>query len=127
MVWEDAPSPARVFLVFGWRCLGLRGRSAPERVRGWTVAESSPERVVLEIPSRIMTARNTAQLDDTHVYWTTDVTFDRPLARLLRSLAVPFRRRGDPRAAAAHGPVRTVTGRTLEARPLAHAEAAGSG
>ncbi|WP_147397421.1 hypothetical protein [Amycolatopsis panacis] len=56
-VWEDAPLPMRMFLRAGWRCLGLRSPRAPDRVLGWTIAESTPDSVVLEIPSRIMTAR----------------------------------------------------------------------
>ncbi|GAA3570602.1 hypothetical protein GCM10022222_63400 [Amycolatopsis ultiminotia] len=92
-VWEDAPRPVRTFLRVGWRCLGLRADPAPERVLGWTVAESGPDHVVLTVPARIMTSRNVVRLDETHVRWTTDVDFDRSPARLLWSLAVPFHRR----------------------------------
>lgn len=89
-VWEEAPLPVRMFLRAGWYCLGFRGRSGPERVLGWTVAESAPERVVLEIPSKLMTPRNVVRLDGSQVRWTTDVDFDRGPARLLWSMAVPF-------------------------------------
>lgn len=88
-VWAAAPLLTRIFLRAGWRCLGLRGRSAPDRVLGWTIAESTPDRVVLDIPSRIMTARNVVRLDDRHVRWTTEVDFDTVPARLLWSLAAP--------------------------------------
>lgn len=92
-VWEQAPAPVRIFLRLGWRCLGLRGRSAPQRVLGWRVAESVPERVVLDIPSRIMTARNVIRLDERKVRWTTDVDFDRAPARLLWCMAAPMHQR----------------------------------
>lgn len=95
-VWEDAPLPMRMFLRAGWRCLGLRSRRAPDRVLGWTIAESTPDSVVLEIPSRIMTARNVIRLGTGYVQWTTEVGFHRSPARLLWSLAVPVHRRVIP-------------------------------
>ena len=91
--WEEAPLPVRLFLRVGWYCLGLRAQSGPERILGWTVAESAPDRIVLEIPSRIMTTRNVVQLDQSRVRWTTNVDFIRPPARLLWSVAVPFHHR----------------------------------
>ncbi|MBB4683704.1 nitroreductase/quinone reductase family protein [Amycolatopsis jiangsuensis] len=95
-VWEEASSPMRLFLRTGWWCLGLRGRPAPGRVLGWTVAESAPHRIVLENPSRIMTSRNVVRLDEKRVRWTTDVDFDRAPARFLWSLAAPIHHRVIP-------------------------------
>ncbi|WP_084469940.1 nitroreductase/quinone reductase family protein [Amycolatopsis benzoatilytica] len=88
-VWEDAPRPVRTFLRVGWRCLGLRTLLAPERVLGWSVASVEPDRVVLETPSPLLTARNIVRLDERRVHWTTEVSYDRFLGRVLWTLAVP--------------------------------------
>lgn len=89
-VWEEAPPPMRTFLRAGWLGLGLTTRLAPERVLGWTVASATPDRVVLEAPSPLMTTRNIVHLDADRVYWTTEVSYDRFPARHLWALAVPI-------------------------------------
>lgn len=95
-VWEQAPRPLPAFLLTGWRCLGLHPDPGPGRVLGWTIADSTPERIVLEVPSRLMTARNVVHLDAEHVRWTTEVDFKQTSARLLWSLAVPIHLRVIP-------------------------------
>ncbi|WP_409464773.1 nitroreductase/quinone reductase family protein [Amycolatopsis sp. GA6-003] len=89
-VWEDAPPPLRVFLRTGWLGLGLPTRLSPDRVLGWTIASATPDRVVLEAPSPLMTTRNTVHLDADRVYWTTEVSYDRFPARQLWALAAPI-------------------------------------
>lgn len=84
--------PVRLLLRIGWRCLGLRGRLAPERVLVWTVAESHPARVALTMPSPMMTARNVVRVEDARVRWITEIDFDRRAARLLWSIALPIHR-----------------------------------
>lgn len=80
----------RVFLRTGWLGLGLITRLAPDRVLGWTIASATPDRVVLEAPSPLMTTRNIVHLDADRVYWTTEVTYARFPARHLWAFAVPI-------------------------------------
>ncbi|WP_194891052.1 DUF2867 domain-containing protein [Catenulispora pinisilvae] len=113
-VWEGASPPTRVFLRVGWRCLGLRVPLAPERVLGWTVAESDPERVVLAAPSRLLAARNIVHLDARGVHWTTEVEYRGALGRGLWTVAAPIHKALIPvlvrRAARAAGEARASEG-----------------
>lgn len=95
-VWEDAPPPLRALLRTGWLGLGLTTRLSPDRVLGWTIASATPDRVVLEAPSPLMTTRNIVHLDADRVYWTTEVTYNRFPARQLWALAVPIHERVIP-------------------------------
>ncbi|ATY12094.1 hypothetical protein CU254_17700 [Amycolatopsis sp. AA4] len=56
---------------------------------GWTIASATPDRVVLEAPSPLMTTRNIVHLDAARVYRTTEVTCTRFPARPLWALAAP--------------------------------------
>ncbi|SFQ76885.1 nitroreductase/quinone reductase family protein [Amycolatopsis rubida] len=89
-VWDGAPPPMRGFLRAGWLGLGLTTRLSPDRVLGWAIASATPDRVVLEAPSPLLTTRNIVHLDADRVYWTTEVTYDRFPARQLWAVAVPI-------------------------------------
>lgn len=91
-VWEQAPPPARRFLLVGWRIgLGLRlgPLDTPAHVLGWVLTSTTGRAVVLDARSRLMTARNVVELRGTRVRWITFVRFDRRPAGTLWLLAAP--------------------------------------
>jgi hypothetical protein len=88
--WEGAPRGVRGFLVTGWKLgLGLRLGSGSDHVLGWTVVTATPETIVLEARSGLLTAHNMVRVEDTRVLWTTFVRYEKPSARLLWRAAAP--------------------------------------
>jgi hypothetical protein len=84
--FERASRPVRWFLVGGWRFgLGLKlgPRPSTSHVLGWRIETSSPEVVILEARSRLMTAHNLLEVHDDRVVVTTFVRYEKRAARWL--------------------------------------------
>lgn len=79
---------------FVWRVLlGLRLRSAPERIAGWRVADRAEDLVRLEADSWFLTANVVVRTDDRHVSMVTLIRYDRAVAaRAWPPLSVLHRR-----------------------------------
>jgi hypothetical protein len=84
--WEGAPAPLRGFMLVGWRfVLGLRlgPRSSPDHILGWRITERSPEETVCQLSSSFLDASNTFRRVGGRLVWSTFVTYDRPIARVI--------------------------------------------
>ena len=92
-VFEGPAMLVRIFLTLGWRlALGLRlgPRPAKGHVLGWRIRAAQPDLLVLEGDSRLITADNVAQVDDTRVVWTTFVGYRNMVGRVAWALTAPF-------------------------------------
>lgn len=82
-VLEHAPRPVRWFLVAGWR-LVLGFRPGPWRrsthLLGWPVLSSTPEVVVLEQHSGLMSAQLVLRAAEDQLAWATFVRYERRAA-----------------------------------------------
>jgi hypothetical protein len=97
--WEDCPRGLRLFLLTGWSVgLGLRlgPRPSPAHVLGWKIATATPEAIVLESRSRLMTGHNVVHTEGARVVWSTFMRFDKRPARALWSVAAPIHHRTIP-------------------------------
>jgi hypothetical protein len=84
--WEGAPAPLRWFMVAGWRLvLGLRlgPRSSPDHILGWSITDRSPDETVCQLTSLFLSASNIFRRVDGRLVWSTYVTYDRPIARVI--------------------------------------------
>jgi hypothetical protein len=84
--WEGAPAPLRWFMLAGWRLvLGLRlgPRSAPDHILGWSITRCTPDETVCQLESRFLSASNIFRRVDRRLVWSTHVTYDRPIARVI--------------------------------------------
>jgi hypothetical protein len=84
--WEGAATPLRWFMVAGWRfVLGLRlgPRPSPDYILGWQIVERDPDRTVCQLRSSLLAARNTFRKADGRFIWSTFVTYERPIARII--------------------------------------------
>lgn len=91
-VFEDPPGVVRLGLQFGWRVplqLRLGSSKSPDTVAGWPIAESAPTRCLLRADSPLISASNSATVDDAGVLWITEVNYRSRLGRILWSLAAP--------------------------------------
>jgi hypothetical protein len=90
-VFEDAPLGLRQVLVGGWLALGLRlaPRPSPDHVLGWRIASTTPDTIVLELDSKLMSAQNVIEVDGTRVVWTTLVHYRNRLGAVMWSAAAP--------------------------------------
>lgn len=96
---EGAPWVVRWFLQVGWvLALGvhLGPRSSPDYVLGNRIAHSSPETIILELQSRLLTAHNTVLVQGSRVRWATFVRYKKPMARALWSVATLIHHRMVP-------------------------------
>ena len=85
-VWEGAPPPLRWFMLAGWRfVLGLRlgPRPSPDHILGWQIASRGHDDTVCQLRSGFLTAYNVFRTTDGRFVWSTFVTYDRPVARLI--------------------------------------------
>jgi hypothetical protein len=85
-IWEGAPSALRHFLRFAWRFgLGLRldPPGSPNHVLGWPIAQNQSDCITVAADSRIMSARNEIWVSDGTIRWTTAVTFNNVVGRIL--------------------------------------------
>lgn len=84
--WEGAPTPLRWFMLAGWRfVLGLHlgPRPSPDHILGWQVIERDSDRTVCQLRSGFLSAVNLFRIADDRFIWSTFVTYDRPLARII--------------------------------------------
>lgn len=90
--WEGAPAPLRAFMLTGWRMLGfeLGPRPSPEHVLGWPILKSTPDMIVLQVPSKFLDAQNMVELTATKVHWTTTVRPSNATGRTLWRVAEPL-------------------------------------
>lgn len=92
-VFEGPPGVVRLGLQFGWRVLlrlKLGSSTSLDTVAGWPVAESTSTRCVLRASSPLMSATNSATVDDAGVLWLTEVNFNSRLGHVLWALAAPI-------------------------------------
>ena len=98
--FEHTSRPVLWFLVGGWRFgLGLRlgPRPSTRHVLGWRIAASTPEFVILEVRSPLLTAHNLVEVQPGRVVLTTFVRYEHPAARPLWSAAALVHRLSVPR------------------------------
>lgn len=84
--WEGAPAPLRWFMLAGWRfVLGLRlgPRSSSDHILGWSISRRSPDETVCQLRSLFLSASNIFRRVDGRLVWSTHVTYDRPIARVI--------------------------------------------
>lgn len=84
--WEGAPLPLRWLLVAGWRfVLGLRlgPRDSPDHILGWRIVERRSDETVCHLRSGLINAYNTFRCVDGRLTWSTFVTYERPMARVI--------------------------------------------
>jgi hypothetical protein len=85
-VWEEAPAPLRWFMLAGWRLvLGFRlgPRDSPDHVLGWRIVDRGPDETVCQLRSGFLNAHNTFRKVDGTFVWSTFVTYERPMARVI--------------------------------------------
>ena len=73
-------------MVAGWRfVLGLRlgPRRSPDHILGWHVIDCRPDETVCHLRSGFLDAHNTFRLVDGQLVWSTFVTYERPIARVI--------------------------------------------
>jgi hypothetical protein len=91
-VFEEAPTAIRSFVRFGWRyVLGLRlsPSSSPDYIAGWTVRDSGPTIINLEVQSWLLTARKEIRVSGDTVRIETDVRYKQNAGRILWTLLIP--------------------------------------
>jgi hypothetical protein len=91
-VFEEAPTPIRWFVQFGWcYVLGLRlgPPSSPDHVAGWAVRDTGPSIIDLEVQSWLLTATKEIRVGGDTVRIETDVHFRRNSGRVLWTLLTP--------------------------------------
>jgi len=84
--WESAPAPLQWFMLAGWRwVLGLRlgPRSSPDHILGWSITQRSSDETVCQLRARFLSASNIFRRVDGRLVWSTHVTYDRPIARVI--------------------------------------------
>jgi hypothetical protein len=85
-VWEEAPAPLRWFMLAGWRLvLGFRlgPRDSPDHVLGSRIVDRGPGETVCQLRSGFLNAHNTFRKVDGTFVWSTFVTYERPMARVI--------------------------------------------
>jgi hypothetical protein len=96
---EGAPAALRNFVIVGWRYgLGFRlgPRASGAHVLGWKIASSTPDVIVLDVKSPLVTAEKVVRVDATRVVMTTFVRYERAAGRALWSAVTPVHHRTEP-------------------------------
>ena len=84
--WEGASAPLRWFMLVGWRLvLGLRlgPRTSPDHILGWQITDRTPNRTVCQLSSPFLRASNTFCQEGGRLVWSTEVIYDRGIARVI--------------------------------------------
>lgn len=84
--WEGAPVPLRWFMLLGWRVvLGLRlgPRTSPDHILGWRITDRTPDTTVCQLASPFLEASNTFRRVEGRLVWSTEVVYDRGIARVI--------------------------------------------
>jgi hypothetical protein len=98
-IFEAGPRPMQMFVLLGWRgVLGFRlgPRPSSSHVLGWKITNTTPEIVVLEVSSPLMSAHKVLRLDESHILVTTFVRYNGKLGRALWSAVAPIHHRTEP-------------------------------
>jgi hypothetical protein len=85
-VWEGAPAPLRWFMLAGWRLvLGLRlgPRHSPDHILGWRIVDRGPDGTACQLRSGFLHAHNVFCKADGTFVWSTFVTYERPIGRVI--------------------------------------------
>jgi hypothetical protein len=85
-VWEGAPAPLRWFMLAGWRLgLGFRlgPRNSADHVLGWRIVDRGADETVCQLRSGFLNAHNMFRKADGTLVWSTFVTYERPIARVI--------------------------------------------
>jgi hypothetical protein len=97
--FEDAPRAVRSFVVIGWRyLLGLQlgPPRSPAHVLGWKIVASSPDSIVLEVRSALVSARKVLRVESSRVVTTTFVRYEQRAGRAVWSALAPAHHRTEP-------------------------------
>ncbi len=98
-VFEGAPTPLRLFVVFGWRAV-LRLRLGPpgsaDHVLGWQIVQRSPQSITLHAGSPLMQAQKVIRADDASLVAATYVWFRSRLGRVVWSGVAPVHHLTEP-------------------------------
>lgn len=97
--FEGAPRAVRSFVVIGWRyLLGLQlgPPRSPAHVLGWKIVASSPDSIVLEVRSALVTACKVLRVESSRVVTTTFVRYERRAGRAVWSALAPVHHRTEP-------------------------------
>jgi hypothetical protein len=97
--FEGAPRALRRFVVVGWKYgLGFRlgPSSSPAHVLGWKIVTNTPDSIILELRSALMTAHKVLRVESSRILTTTFVRYERRTARALWSLVAPVHHRTEP-------------------------------
>jgi uncharacterized protein DUF2867 len=84
--WEHAPVPLQWLMVTGWRfVLGLQlgPPDSSDHILGWRIVDRGPHRIVCQARSRFLNAYNVFQRIDETFLWSTEVTYDRLIGRVI--------------------------------------------
>jgi hypothetical protein len=84
--WEGSPAMLRWFMLAGWRVvLGLRlgPRPSPDHILGWRIVHQDADETVCHLRSGFLDAYNTFRRIDDRLVWSTFVTYERPVARVV--------------------------------------------
>lgn len=84
--WEGAPAPLRWFMLAGWRLvLGFRlgPPHSPDHILGWRIVRGGPDETVCHLRSGFLSAHNTFRKTDGSLVWSTFVSYERPVARVI--------------------------------------------
>ncbi len=98
-ILEAAPLPLRWFVFIGWKFV-LRLRLAPRQaagtVAGWTMRETTPGLVTLEVDSSSINALKIMHVESNRLILTTYVWFGSMRGRVLWSALAPVHHRIEP-------------------------------
>jgi hypothetical protein len=85
-VWEGASAPLRWFMLAGWRLvLGFRlgPRHSPDHILGWRIVDRGPDETVCQLRSGFLNAHNVFRKANGTFVWSTFVTYERPVGRVI--------------------------------------------
>jgi hypothetical protein len=92
-ILEGAPGPLRRFVVAGWIAvlrLQLAPRPSSDHVLGWKVLLDTPQETVLGVEGPTLSAHQVVQVHESRIVHVTFVRYNRPVARLLWTVAAPI-------------------------------------
>ena len=98
-ILEDAPRILEWFVLLGWKLvlrLRLAPRGAPDAIAGWTIVETTPDSMVLEVRSSLVRARKVLDVEADRVRLTTYVWYESRAGRLVWSALAPVHHRIEP-------------------------------
>jgi Protein of unknown function (DUF2867) len=85
-IWEGAPAPLRWFMIAGWRFvlrLRLGPLHSPDHILGWRIVDRSADETVCQVGSGFLDAHNIFQRVDGTFVWSTFVSYERRMARVI--------------------------------------------